>query len=437
MQKLLKFVVELILVAILVAWIVIKYPALVDAIIPWIALAIAWHLTWDIGLQSDIAKKWAAVAKRKWGVMVWIVAFFAGGLLSIGYLASIRKGITLLNETINRNDAGPATKEPAIPDSNQQLASELEIQLRPQFDKLTPAEKNALDYIRILQPIGEGPIQDYVTSRGFQWSPAILGTLQQHFVSHDFNGKFYLTVDISLVKKFLDEAKPAEEPTRQNSSPDVALRFIRPQAPVLVIVNPSEVVASQIKWALTLWNMDLPERNDALPIPIQTFEFIRPHQESGPLDIFGSALIAPLLKPGNRLFGSASVDCPSCARGRTYIVSIIWGSGGWFAEVPDEKDGKVLTPRNLLRETREAYFKELDAKVPTNLRISIGGPQISTDVPHSTVPDQSRAYVSSSKGDHGPREIAQGSSESVKTKIIRASSLASSSLSALTGGFLP
>jgi hypothetical protein len=153
--------------------------------------------------------------------------------------------------------------------------------------------------------------------------------------------------------------------------PEIALRFVYPKSPALVIVNSSNSLARDVKWTVYLWNMDLPDRDDPLPIPISTFDWIKPHQESGPLNLFSGPNIAPLLKPGNRLFGSASVNCPNCVRGRTYIVYIVYGNGGWVSEVEDEKEGRLIIPRNPRKETREEYFKNLEARIPNELRIPI------------------------------------------------------------------
>jgi hypothetical protein len=117
--------------------------------------------------------------------------------------------------------------------------------------------------------------------------------------------------------------------------------------------------------------MDLPDRNDPLPIPVQTFDWLKGHDEGGPQGLFNSPFVSPLLKDGNRLFGSASVDCPACTRGRTYIVYIVWGQGGWFSEVEKETSGHFLAPPNFLKDSREQYFKALDAATPVNKRVAI------------------------------------------------------------------
>ena len=155
------------------------------------------------------------------------------------------------------------------------------------------------------------------------------------------------------------------------ASSDVALRFIYPEEPALMIVNQSNLGARDIKWQVTLWNMDLPERNDPLPIPTSTFDWLRGHTEGGPQNLFGTPTVAPLLKSGNRLFGSATVDCPQCSRGRTYIVYIVLGKGGWLSEVKNETRGRILIPPNFLKETREKYFKFLEAAARPKMRTPI------------------------------------------------------------------
>lgn len=156
-----------------------------------------------------------------------------------------------------------------------------------------------------------------------------------------------------------------------SSGPEVALRFVSPKSPGLVIVNSSGSLARDIKWIVVLWNMDLPDRDDPLPIPVSTFDWIKPHQEGGTQNLFGGANVAPLLKQGDRLFGSASVNCPDCVRGRTYIVYIVYGEGGWVSEVENEKTGGLMIPHNVKKETREEYFKNLEATVPNESRIPI------------------------------------------------------------------
>jgi hypothetical protein len=155
--------------------------------------------------------------------------------------------------------------------------------------------------------------------------------------------------------------------------PEVALRFVYPEAPALVIANPSDVIARDIKWTVVLWNRDLPDRMDPLPIPVSTFDWIRPHDQSGAQNLFSAPPMASLLKAGNRLYGSASAICPECSRGRSYVLYIEWGRDGWYSEVTDETSGKLFIPANFRKDTREAYFRQVEA-IPPTTRIPISGP---------------------------------------------------------------
>jgi hypothetical protein len=165
------------------------------------------------------------------------------------------------------------------------------------------------------------------------------------------------------------EAARFEAVQREQADLDVSLRFIYPQSPALVLVNRSTRVAREIKWSAAFWNMDLPERNDPLPIPVQTFDWIQPGKEGGPQGLFAAPTVSSLIRPGDRLMGSVSVTCPLCKRGRAFVVWIKWGTEGWYAEATDQEG--LLLPRRFLRENRERYFVTLEQLAPPAARIAI------------------------------------------------------------------
>ena len=139
MRKLWKFVVELILVAIVVGWLLIKYPATIDSVIPWIALAILWHLTWEVVLQSQFVKSWSIAVKRKLGIMAWVVAFVAGGLISVGYLASVKGGLAKLDAIGAKNKQGAETHSGSVEkppsETRQPTAAEIAEELAKRLPK--------------------------------------------------------------------------------------------------------------------------------------------------------------------------------------------------------------------------------------------------------------------------------------------------------------
>src|ERR1051325_5093024 len=111
MRKLRIFVVELVLVGILVAWIFETFPAAVDRFIPWIGMAILWHLTYEIVLDLEWVRTRAKIAYRKMGSMTWIIAFCAGGLISVGYFYSIKTGLTALASAKRQSNQEKALEE--------------------------------------------------------------------------------------------------------------------------------------------------------------------------------------------------------------------------------------------------------------------------------------------------------------------------------------
>jgi len=164
------------------------------------------------------------------------------------------------------------------------------------------------------------------------------------------------------------------------TGPEVTMRLVYPTDPSIILQNQSPLVAKQIKWTVELWNLDdprtyinadpAPNAHDPLPIPIATFDFLRANTNSGPMSIIDRVQI-PFVKKGQRLFGSMSAVCPDCVRGHTYIVDIVYGVGGWYSELTDEKDGSVIIPRILRRDTVKAYADEFLKKTPESARIPI------------------------------------------------------------------
>lgn len=161
--------------------------------------------------------------------------------------------------------------------------------------------------------------------------------------------------------------------------PDVTMRFIRPSAPALVLVNDSPVVAKQIKWVVLLYNLDdlknysnpAFDSVEPLPIPIAIFDFLRPGTKSGPLSLFGLPTVRPHVKAGDRLIGTAGVSCPDCKQDRAFVVSIKYGESGWFGELPH---GDTLVPTKSLKPFMQQFYEVLSATIPEKDRITITDP---------------------------------------------------------------
>ena len=200
--------------------------------------------------------------------------------------------------------------------------------------------------------------------------PTIAGQVQAILNSTRRNEKASKDISAKL-ERILNDLEQLSIGQRSIKPSDVAIRLVHPKSPALLLVNQSAVVAREIKWTVALWNMDLSDRNDPLPIPIKTFDWIRPNEVGGPQQIFNNLIVNSFLKSGDRLMGTISVNCPECTRGRTYVVFIVWNEGGWFSEVEIDKPGSVLVPESVLNDGLAKFLKALEAAVPTQQRLPI------------------------------------------------------------------
>jgi hypothetical protein len=86
MRKLRILLAEVVGLGILLGWLMWKYPELIDPIIPWVALGIAWHVTWEFVLDTKLCRSGAvALGKRVNRMWIWILVFLIGGGISLLY----------------------------------------------------------------------------------------------------------------------------------------------------------------------------------------------------------------------------------------------------------------------------------------------------------------------------------------------------------------
>ena len=157
--------------------------------------------------------------------------------------------------------------------------------------------------------------------------------------------------------------------------PEVTLDFVGEKDPGLQLRNISNLTASNIKWMLVAFDLDTLEQNkQPLPIPASTFDFLTAHGTNLPINLFGRPTISPLVKPGHRIFGSASVMCPSCKRGHTFVFFLTLGTGGWYSEEREMTDGSIIAPGNI--DLIEKASDELLKRIPPESRIPIKDPAI-------------------------------------------------------------
>jgi hypothetical protein len=117
--------------------------------------------------------------------------------------------------------------------------------------------------------------------------------------------------------------------------PDVRILFVQSDKPALVLENIStSKPAREIKYGGFLTNLSGDDPRKPLPIPFESFDFLRPSGKSALEPIFERPMVAPLIKNGDEIFGYVSVSCPECERERVYWVYVKWPDSGWSSELP-------------------------------------------------------------------------------------------------------
>lgn len=95
-RKLRVFLCELVGVGLLLAWLMWKYPELVDSTIPWVAFAVLWHATWEFVIEPT--REWRKAYSTTMPTEVkWIFDASFIIALSIFYHHEIENGMIALN----------------------------------------------------------------------------------------------------------------------------------------------------------------------------------------------------------------------------------------------------------------------------------------------------------------------------------------------------
>jgi hypothetical protein len=97
MRKLRTVLFEGIALGLIIAWLVWKYPELVDDIVPWLVLGFLWHLTWDFILDTKLGHRLGVTLGRKVNKMVaWPLVFLIGGSVSVLYWRGVNTTLVRL-----------------------------------------------------------------------------------------------------------------------------------------------------------------------------------------------------------------------------------------------------------------------------------------------------------------------------------------------------
>ena len=115
MRKLRILLAEVIGLGLLIGWLMWKYPELVDDIIPWVALLIAWHFTWEFVLDTrPVRGATIALGKRVNRMLIWPLVFLIGGGVSLLYWVGISKSLNRLASIAKQKAALPPVATPVL-----------------------------------------------------------------------------------------------------------------------------------------------------------------------------------------------------------------------------------------------------------------------------------------------------------------------------------
>jgi len=378
-----------------------KYPELVDDIIPWVALLVAWHFTWEFVLDNKWARRGAvAIGKDVNRLLIWPLVFIVGGGVSVLYWIGINKSLTRLSAIAAQRHAALTN-----PTSHGEKALDTAPKTAPEDEPGPGPASGSTDSLSTVltpaTPKGGAMVGDFPTSGRGEYEVDILhpaaeelsftppGTVLRRdklpakilvnghnltilrftdtgFVIND-NGWRDLRIQVALIKS-VHTAPPIKpevtrappEPLPSESPIQISAAFSDPQSPVIVVSNLSDSVAEGVGW-----NMVAIRRSDLSYFGFagQSVGYVKPHTDSAryslELDRIAKASdpVGGQIHDGDELIGSVSVDCPHC-EARTYIVHLVWKRSGWFFEY-SKAGGKHVVPKDMSSAGRARYVEWL------------------------------------------------------------------------------
>jgi hypothetical protein len=180
-------------------------------------------------------------------------------------------------------------------------------------------------------------------------------------------GTFLICIGLGFSIAFVWSARPVEQP--KVVPPDLTVRFVYPKEVAISIYNAANTsLADRPKYVVELVDLDNVGA-DYLRIPVNMGDYLRPGEFWGPNQFMGIDAVKSVVKPGDRIFGSVQVSCPTCVKNRGYWVYIKSGEGGWYFE----QDGPTTRIANLdaARKIAADFDNFINTTFPQSERILI------------------------------------------------------------------
>ena len=164
---------------------------------------------------------------------------------------------------------------------------------------------------------------------------------------------------------------PPETVAEPKSGKELVVSIVGAAAPSIVVDNQTDDVAEGIRWELVMFRTT---DQKFFSYASQDIGYLKAHSKSNRYIMnLNSIPQAPdgggAVANGESFIGTLSVDCPSCL-GTSLVVSFVWGSSGWFYQLPGGK-GKLLLPKDLSKDAVSRFISYVTDLVKPGDRIQI------------------------------------------------------------------
>ena len=163
----------------------------------------------------------------------------------------------------------------------------------------------------------------------------------------------------------------ADKTPVQTNGLELAVSLVGSTDPTIVVDNQTDNLADGITWELVMFRTT---DQAFFSYATQNIGYVKPHSKSARYAMQLNTLAqAPggggQIANGQSFIGTLVVDCPTCI-GTTLIVSFVWGSSGWFYEVPG-RNGQLLMPKDLSKDMISKFIEAMNTAVKAEDRTPI------------------------------------------------------------------
>jgi hypothetical protein len=129
------------------------------------------------------------------------------------------------------------------------------------------------------------------------------------------------------------KVKIEHRPEAAKAKPDIGAFFIAGTSPGLVLTNLSdEVVVRDPGSTISAWNLDT-KINLPTFSSTETGRFIKKQGPAILVATLDNPTMRSLIKTGDRVLAIVTVDCPDCAKAKSYWLFVVYGGESWYSPI--------------------------------------------------------------------------------------------------------